>query len=147
MGILVLTVGALLYAIPTFVIGIEQTRIAHDLGYFYARLKVPLNRWSFGCSLRIYRIRLVIIGGLIMFIDLMLKMFSKKQTKSIVGRLETIFPQFFKFLYPKIFLYLYKYKKLLCVHKHCRTKSRRAGKLYAGTTARREWIEINWETF
>lgn len=87
---------------------------------------------KFWMWLRIIPDLLMIIGGLIVFADLMLKMFFSKTNKSIVGRLKTIFPQFFKFLYPKIFLYLYKYKKIryVWIYKHCRTKSRRAGKLW-----------------
>lgn len=78
-GFWILTIGALLYAIPTYVIGIEQTRIAHDLGYFYARLRsavAPMEGWMWS---RIIPDSLMILGGLIVFFDLMQKTFFAKK--------------------------------------------------------------------
>lgn len=81
-GFWILTIGALLYAVPTYVIGIEQTRIAHDLGYFYARLRsavAPMEGWMWS---RLIPDSLMIVGGLIVFYDLMQKTFFAKKTIS-----------------------------------------------------------------
>ena len=80
-GFWILTVGALLYAIPTYVIGIEQTRIAHDMGYFYARLRdavEPMKGWMWS---RVIPDSMMIIGGLVVFVDLMQKTFFAKKLK------------------------------------------------------------------
>ncbi len=78
-GFIVLTTGALLFALPTYIIGIEQTKIAHDLGYFYARLHSavePLKNWMW---FRLIPDSLMIIGGGLVLIDLVIKSyFSKK---------------------------------------------------------------------
>jgi len=79
-GFWILTIGALLFTIPTYIIGIEQTQIAHDMGYFYARLREavePMKGWMW---FRTLPDGLMIIGGLIIFYDLTKKTyFSKKQ--------------------------------------------------------------------
>jgi len=75
----ILTVGTLLYALPTYIIGIEQTRIAHDMGYFYARLRSavePMKMWMWS---RIIPDTLMIIGGLGVFIDLIYKTYFARK--------------------------------------------------------------------
>jgi nitric oxide reductase subunit B len=78
-GFWMLTVGALLFTVPTYMIGIEQTRIAHDLGYFYTRLRdvvEPLKMWMW---LRTVPDGLMILGGLTILYDLIQKTyFSRK---------------------------------------------------------------------
>ncbi|MBL7903380.1 MAG: cbb3-type cytochrome c oxidase subunit I [Bacteroidales bacterium] len=80
-GFWVLTIGALLFTIPTYIIGIEQTRIAHDMGYFYARLRdavEPMKTWMW---LRTIPDGLMISGGVIILYDLVQKTyFAKKST-------------------------------------------------------------------
>lgn len=78
-GFWFLTIGALLFTIPTYIIGIEQTQIAHDLGYFYARLRdavEPMKGWMW---LRTLPDGLMIIGGLIILYDLVQKTFFAKK--------------------------------------------------------------------
>lgn len=78
-GFWILTVGALLFTIPTYIIGIEQTRIAHDMGYFYARLRdavEPMKGWMW---FRTLPDGLMITGGLIILYDLTQKTFFAKR--------------------------------------------------------------------
>lgn len=78
-GFWILTIGTLLFALPTYIIGIEQTRIAHDLGYFYARLHSaiePLKGWMW---FRVIPDGLMILGGLIILYDLVTKTFFAKK--------------------------------------------------------------------
>ena len=78
-GFWILTTGALLFAIPTYFIGIEQTRIAHDMGYFYTRLHSavePLKTWMW---LRVIPDSLMIIGGIIILYDLVRKTYFAKK--------------------------------------------------------------------
>jgi nitric oxide reductase subunit B len=79
-GFWILTIGALLFTLPTYIIGIEQTQIAHDMGYFYVRLREavePMKGWMW---FRILPDTLMIIGGLIILYDLTQKTyFAKKQ--------------------------------------------------------------------
>jgi nitric oxide reductase subunit B len=78
-GFWFLTIGVLLFAIPTYIIGMEQTRIAHDMGYFYARLRdavEPMKMWMW---IRTIPDTLMIIGGLIIFYDLVQKTFLAKK--------------------------------------------------------------------
>ncbi len=79
-GFWLLTIGVLLFAIPTFVIGMEQTRIAHDMGYFYTRLRSAIEPMKMWMWLRLIPDSLMIFGGLIVLFDLTKKtFFAKKQ--------------------------------------------------------------------
>lgn len=81
LGFWAVTIGALLFTIPTYIVGMEQTRVAHDLGYFYARLRdtvEPLSMWMW---LRLIPDTLMITGGVIIFLDLFYKTFMTKKTK------------------------------------------------------------------
>ncbi len=78
-GFWMLTVGALLFTVPTYMIGIEQTRIAHDLGYFYTRLRdvvEPLKMWMW---LRTVPDGLMILGGLTILYDLIQKTYFARK--------------------------------------------------------------------
>ncbi|APF18076.1 cytochrome c oxidase subunit I [Caldithrix abyssi DSM 13497] len=78
-GFWLLTIGVLLFAIPTIVIGFHQAEIAHDFGYYYARLREavePLKGWLW---IRIIPDSMMILGGALVLFDLVKKMyFSKK---------------------------------------------------------------------
>ena len=78
-GFGILTAGALLYAIPTFIIGIEQTRIAHDLGYYYTRLRSAVEPMKFWMWSRIIPDSMMIIGGFVIVYDLVHKTFFAKK--------------------------------------------------------------------
>jgi nitric oxide reductase subunit B len=78
-GFGILTAGALLFALPTYIIGMEQTRVAHDLGYFAARLHStiePMKNWLW---FRAIPDGLMIIGGVIILYDLVTKTFFAKK--------------------------------------------------------------------
>jgi len=82
-GFWILTIGALLFTIPTYIIGIEQTQIAHDMGYFYARLREavePMKSWMW---FRTVPDGLMIIGGLIILYDLTQKTFFAKKQEQV----------------------------------------------------------------
>lgn len=78
-GFWFLTIGALLFAIPTYIIGIEQTRVAHDLGYFYARLRETVEPLSMWMWLRLIPDSLMILGAVTIFYDLVQKTFFAKK--------------------------------------------------------------------
>jgi len=78
-GFWFLTIGALLFAIPTYIIGIEQTQIASDLGYFYARLREAVEPMKMWMWLRLIPDTLMIIGGGVILYDLTLKVFFSKK--------------------------------------------------------------------
>jgi len=78
-GFWLITIGVVLFSIPTLVIGFEQARIAHDLGYWAARQREaiePLKGWMWS---RMVPDGLMILGALVVFLDLLKKTyFSKK---------------------------------------------------------------------
>ncbi len=78
-GFWFLTIGALLFAIPTYIIGIEQTKIASDLGYFYARLREAVEPMKVWMWLRLIPDTLMIVGGGIILYDLTAKVFFSKK--------------------------------------------------------------------
>jgi nitric oxide reductase subunit B len=78
-GFWILTIGALLFTLPTYIIGMEQTRIAHDMGYYYTRLRdavEPMKNWMW---FRVVPDSMMIIGGLIIFYDLVKKTFFARK--------------------------------------------------------------------
>ncbi len=78
-GFWLLTIGALLFTIPTYIIGIEQTRIAHDLGYYYTRLRGAVQPMSGWMWFRILPDTLMILGGIVVLYDLVQKTFLAKK--------------------------------------------------------------------
>ncbi len=82
-GFWILTIGTLLFAIPTYIVGMEQTQIAHDLGYYYARLHSavePMKSWLW---FRIVPDSLMIIGGGLILFDLVSKTFFAKKVNEL----------------------------------------------------------------
>lgn len=78
-GFWILTIGALLFTIPTYMIGIEQTQIAHDMGYFYTRLHSSVESLKSWMWFRTIPDGLMIIGGIIILYDLTQKTFFAKK--------------------------------------------------------------------
>jgi nitric oxide reductase subunit B len=78
-GFWMLTIGVLLYAIPVLMIGLEQTRIAAELGYYYTRTREALELVHGWMWFRILPDSMMIIGGVIVFIDLFMKTFMGKK--------------------------------------------------------------------
>jgi nitric oxide reductase subunit B len=74
-----LTIGVLLFALPTLIIGLEQTRIAAEMGYYYTRVRDAVSGMSAWMWFRILPDSLMIGGGGLIFIDLFLKTFMGKK--------------------------------------------------------------------
>jgi len=78
-GFWLLTIGVLLFALPTIIIGFHQAEISQNLGYYYARLRSavdPLKGWMW---FRILPDGMMILGGALVLLDLVKKTyFSKK---------------------------------------------------------------------
>ena len=78
-GFWFLTLGVLIFAIPTYIVGIDQAQIAFEKGYYFARLREtiePMKNWLW---FRLLPDTMMIIGGLLIFYDLWVKMFTKKK--------------------------------------------------------------------
>lgn len=79
LGFWLLTIGVIVYSIPTLIIGLHQTQVAYEYGYYFARLRECLQAVEGWVWFRILPDSLMIFGGLIVFVDLCKKIyFSKK---------------------------------------------------------------------
>lgn len=78
-GFWFLTIGALLFAIPTLMIGLEQTKVAAEMGYYYTRTREALEIVRGWIWFRTVPDSLMLIGGLIIFVDLTKKTFFGKK--------------------------------------------------------------------
>ncbi len=78
-GFWLLTIGVLLYALPTLMIGLEQTKIAAELGYYYTRTREALDLVHGWMWFRILPDSMMILGGVIVFLDLFTKTFMGKK--------------------------------------------------------------------
>jgi nitric oxide reductase subunit B len=78
-GFWLLTIGVLLFAVPTLVIGAEQTKLAWEMGYYYTRTREALEAMQGWMWFRILPDTLMILGGIIVFIDLFMKTFMGKK--------------------------------------------------------------------
>jgi nitric oxide reductase subunit B len=79
-GFWLMTTGVILFSIPTLVIGFEQSRIAHDLGYWAARQHSaiePLKGWMWS---RTVPDGLMILGAAVIFLDLLKKSYFLKKS-------------------------------------------------------------------
>ena len=82
-GFWVLTIGALLYAVPTYIIGIHQTQMSMEAGYFFARSREALEGMGTWMWLRLVPDSLMIVGGLLIFYDLVQKTFFAKKLEKV----------------------------------------------------------------
>ena len=78
-GFWVLTLGALLFAIPTYIIGMHQTEMAMEMGYFYTRTREAIESMRGWMWARTVPDAMMIIGGLTIFYDLLQKTFLAKK--------------------------------------------------------------------
>ncbi|NPA37360.1 MAG: nitric oxide reductase [Chlorobi bacterium] len=78
-GFWLLTIGVLLFALPTIMIGLEQTRIAAEMGYYYTRIHEALDVVKGWMWFRILPDTMMILGGVIVFLDLFVKTFMGKK--------------------------------------------------------------------
>ena len=87
-GFWLVTVGVVLYAIPTLVIGFHQAHVAHDFGYWLTRQRETLDAMKPWMWSRMLPDGIMILGALILFLDLMKKAFFLKKTSvgdSVIG--------------------------------------------------------------
>jgi nitric oxide reductase subunit B len=83
-GFWLVTVGVILFALPTFIIGMEQTQAASELGYYYTRTRAAIEDMGGWMWFRILPDAMMIIGGGIVLYDLSSKIFlAKKDSKAI----------------------------------------------------------------
>ncbi|WP_313956748.1 cbb3-type cytochrome c oxidase subunit I [Aliarcobacter butzleri] len=77
-----ITIGVIVYVLPTMIIGIEQTSTAHTFGYFAARSRELLEDMSGWMWFRILPDSMMILGSLLLFIDTFKKVYlARKITK------------------------------------------------------------------
>jgi nitric oxide reductase subunit B len=78
-GFWVLTIGTLLFAIPTMIIGMHQTEMAMEMGYFYTRTREAIDSMNGWMWSRTLPDAMMIIGGGIILYDLTHKTFFAKK--------------------------------------------------------------------
>lgn len=82
-GFWLLTAGVILYALPTLIIGFEQTATAQELGYYAARSRETIEALSGWMWFRILPDGMMILGGLVIFVDTTKKIyFSMAQRRA-----------------------------------------------------------------
>ncbi len=64
------TVGIVLFALPTLIIGLHQTETAFELGYYAARTRETIEQVKFWMWIRIIPDGLVVLGALVLFADI-----------------------------------------------------------------------------
>ncbi len=74
-----LTIGVLLFALPTLMIGLEQTKMAAEMGYYYTRTRDAIEIVQGWMWFRILPDSLMLIGGITVFVDLFMKTFLGKK--------------------------------------------------------------------
>ena len=74
-----LTIGVLVYVIPTIIIGLEQTKAAAEMGYYYTRTREALQGLGGWMWFRILPDSMMIGGGVLVFVDLFMKTFMGKK--------------------------------------------------------------------
>lgn len=74
-----ITIGVLIYALPTMIIGVEQTSTAHTLGYYAARSRELLEAMSGWMWFRLLPDSMMIIGSLVLFIDTFKKVYLSRK--------------------------------------------------------------------
>ncbi len=78
-GFWTLTTGTLLFVIPTMIIGMHQTEMAMEMGYFYTRTREAVESMKGWMWARILPDGLMIAGGGIILFDLVQKTFLAKK--------------------------------------------------------------------
>jgi nitric oxide reductase subunit B len=81
-GFWLLTIGVLLFAVPTYIIGIHQTAISHDMGYYFARLRSAVEPMKNYMWSRLLPDGLMLLGGLVILYDLVQKTYFAKKIES-----------------------------------------------------------------
>ncbi len=81
-GFWILTIGVLLFAIPTLIIGFEQSKAAFEMGYFFTRTREALQDMQGWMWFRLLPDGMMILGGGIILYDLTHKTFFSKRISS-----------------------------------------------------------------
>ncbi len=74
-GFWLVTIGVILFAVPTLIIGFQQTQTAHDLGYWATRQRAALDGLQPWMWSRLLPDGLMILGAATIFFDLLKKSF------------------------------------------------------------------------
>jgi nitric oxide reductase subunit B len=74
-----LTIGVVLFALPTLMIGLEQTKLAAEMGYYYTRTREAVEIVKSWMWFRVLPDTLMLAGGGIIFLDLFAKTFMGKK--------------------------------------------------------------------
>lgn len=77
-GFWLLTIGVVLFSIPTLIIGFEQSKMAAEMGYFFTRTREALEGVKFWMWIRTIPDGMMILGGVVIFVDLTKKTFFGK---------------------------------------------------------------------
>ena len=79
-GFWFLTIGVLVYAIPYLIVGFHQSAVSFNEGYYFSRLHETISEMSGLLWFRLIPDSMMILGGVIIFIDLFAKIYlAKKQ--------------------------------------------------------------------
>ncbi len=78
-GFWLLTIGVLVYAIPYAIVGFHQASVAFNEGYYFARLHETIADKSGWLWFRLLPDTMMIIGGLLIFVDLFKKIYLNKK--------------------------------------------------------------------
>lgn len=78
-GFWMLTAGALLFTIPTYILGMHQTEMAMNMGYFYTRTREAVESMQGWMWARTVPDALMILGGLVILYDLVQKTYFAKR--------------------------------------------------------------------
>ncbi len=77
-GFWLLTIGIVLYAIPTLIIGFHQTQMAYELGYYATRTREILDAMEGWMWFRILPDGMMIAGGAVIFYDTLQKIYFNR---------------------------------------------------------------------
>ena len=80
-GFWLLTIGVILFAVPTAIIGFHQAKVSHDLGYYFARSREALEPVMWWMKIRIIPDAMMVLGGTIVLIDLVKKIYLSKKVR------------------------------------------------------------------
>jgi F0F1-type ATP synthase membrane subunit c/vacuolar-type H+-ATPase subunit K len=78
-GFWLTTLGIIGFGIPKLIMGFEQGKIAHNMGYYFARQPDALNHMDIWKQITIMPDALVIFGAAIVFYDLVVKIYFPKK--------------------------------------------------------------------
>ncbi len=81
LGFWLLTIGVLLFALPTLLIGFEQTRVAAEVGYHAARTRETFENMSGWMWFRLIPDAMMITGAIVIFVDTIQKTYLARPLK------------------------------------------------------------------